>query len=65
MVRWIRDFLRSCGREQYAAGLSVLQGLAGEAGGAFDRLAERGVAFELHDDPLLYPAFTAGELTVH
>jgi D-amino-acid dehydrogenase len=62
MARWIRDFLRSCGREQYAAGLAVLQGLAGEAGGAFDRLAGRGVAFELHDDPLLYPAFTAGEL---
>ena len=29
---------------------------------AFDRLAERGVEFELHDEPLLYPAFDAAEL---
>jgi D-amino-acid dehydrogenase len=32
------------------------------AGPAFDRLAERGVEFEFHDQPLLYPAFEQSEL---
>jgi D-amino-acid dehydrogenase len=40
----------------------VLQALAAQAGPAFERLAGRQVAFELHRTPLLYPAFTDREL---
>jgi D-amino-acid dehydrogenase len=63
MVRWLAAFLRSCRRSDHARGLRALQLLAAEAGGAFDRLAERGARFERHDEPLLYPAFAPAELT--
>jgi D-amino-acid dehydrogenase len=62
MLRWVAAFVRSCGREPYRRGLAALQALAAEAGPAFERLAGRQVAFELHRTPLLYPAFTAREL---
>jgi D-amino-acid dehydrogenase len=62
MLDWIGRFVVSCARPVYRRSLSVLQRAAGRAGPAFDRLAERGVRFELHDDPLLYPAFEPGEL---
>jgi len=62
MIAWIARFLVSCSRPAYQRGLAALQRAAALAGPAFDRLAERGVEFELHDQPLLYPAFERTEL---
>ena len=62
MLAWIARFIVSCARPAYQRGLIALQGAAALAGPAFDRLAERGVEFELHDEPLLYPAFEQSEL---
>ena len=62
MVAWIGRFLVSCARPAYQRGLAALQQAAALAGPAFERLAERGVEFELHDEPLLYPAFEQSEL---
>ena len=62
LLAWVARFLLSCRRSPYTRGLQALQLLAGEAGGAFDRLGERGAQFERHDEPLLYPAFDAEEL---
>jgi D-amino-acid dehydrogenase len=61
MLEWIARFVRGCSRSAYQRGLVALQGAGGLAGPAFDRLAERGVEFELHDEPLLYPAFEQAE----
>ena len=55
-------FMASCSGPRYRHGLAALQALAPLAGPAFDRLAERGAEFEMHDDPLLYPAFDKAEL---
>ncbi|MGO9496933.1 MAG: NAD(P)/FAD-dependent oxidoreductase [Solirubrobacteraceae bacterium] len=62
MIEWIARFLVSCSRSAYRRGLAALQHAAALAGPSFDRLAERGVQFELHDQPLLYPAFEQAEL---
>jgi len=62
MIGWIARFLASCSRSAYQRGLAGLQRAATLAGPAFDRLADRGVEFELHDQPLLYPAFERSEL---
>jgi D-amino-acid dehydrogenase len=62
MLAWIAQFVASCARPAYKRGLTALQQAAAFAGPAFDRLAERGVAFEFHDEPLLYPAFERSEL---
>ena len=62
MLAWIARFVASCARPAYARGLTALQQAAAFAGPAFDRLAERGVEFEFHDEPLLYPAFERSEL---
>ena len=62
MLDWIARFIGSCSRSAYQAGLTVLQHAAARAGPAFDRLIARGIRFELHDDPLLYPAFSQVEL---
>ena len=61
MLGWIARFIRGCSRSAYRRGLVALQGAGTLAGPAFDRLAERGVEFELHDEPLLYPAFEQAE----
>jgi D-amino-acid dehydrogenase len=61
MLEWVARFVRGCSRSAYRRGLVALQGAGGLAGPAFDRLAERGVVFELHDEPLLYPAFGRAE----
>ncbi|MGZ4187870.1 MAG: NAD(P)/FAD-dependent oxidoreductase [Solirubrobacteraceae bacterium] len=61
MLEWIARFVRACSRSVYRRGLVALQGAGTLAGPAFDRLAERGVDFELHDQPLLYPAFEQAE----
>jgi D-amino-acid dehydrogenase len=62
LLHWIARFLLSCRRPVYWRGLRALQQAAALAGPAYDRLAERGVELELHDDPLLYPAFDGKEL---
>jgi D-amino-acid dehydrogenase len=62
MLAWLTRFVASCRRGAYRRGLSALQAAAALAGPAFDRLAERGVRFELHDQGLLYPAFDGDEL---
>jgi D-amino-acid dehydrogenase len=62
MLAWIARFLASCARPSYQRGLVALQRAGVCAGPAFDRLAERGVEFEFHDQPLLYPAFEQSEL---
>jgi D-amino-acid dehydrogenase len=62
MIAWVGRFLVSCSRPTYQRGLAALQRAAALAGPAFDRLAERGVEFELHDAPLVYPAFERSEL---
>src|SRR5579864_3362415 len=62
MVRFLVTFVASCRRQAYWRGLRGLQELASQAGGAFERMATRGVSFECHDEPLLYPAFERSEL---
>jgi D-amino-acid dehydrogenase len=62
MLRWIAQFIASCPHPVYTRGLRALQAAASLAGAAFDRLASRGVEFERHREPLLYPAFSRGEL---
>jgi D-amino-acid dehydrogenase len=62
MIAWIARFVVSCARPAYERGLTALQRAAALAGPAFERLAERGVEFELHDEPLVYPAFERSEL---
>jgi len=62
MLAWVARFVVSCRRSVYQQGLAALQQAAALAGPAFERLAERGVEFELHDAPLLYPAFDQAEL---
>jgi D-amino-acid dehydrogenase len=62
MLEWIARFVLCCAGRVYRRGLVALQAAAALAGPAFDRLAERGVEFELHNEPLLYPAFDQGEL---
>ncbi len=62
MLAWIARFVARCTRSTYRRGLAALQAAATPAGAAFDRLAERGVRFEMHTEPLLYPAFEQAEL---
>ena len=62
LLDWIARFTASCSRSAYTRGLATLQRAAAVAGPAFDRLADRGVEFEHHDQPLLYTAFERGEL---
>jgi D-amino-acid dehydrogenase len=62
MVEWMARFIVCCRRAPYQRGLVAMQGVAALAGAAFDGLAARGVEFEQHEDPLLYPCFDAAEL---
>lgn len=62
MLDWIARFVRGCSRAAYRRGLVALQRAGALAGPAFDRLAQRGVEFERHHEPLLYPAFEQAEL---
>ena len=62
MLSWIARFLVSCQAPTYRRGLVALQRAAALAVPAFDAMAARGVEFERHDDPLLFPAFERGEL---
>ena len=62
LVGWIARFVLSCRAPAYARGVAALQGAAARAPGAFDALTARGVEFEQHEDPLVFPAFGPGEL---
>jgi D-amino-acid dehydrogenase len=62
LLDWIARFVLNCRGPAYARGLAALQLAAARAGGAFDALVERGVEFERHDEPLLFPAFDQAEL---
>lgn len=62
LLGWIAQFMISCRRPVYRRGLVALQQAAAHAGSAFDALAARGVEFEHHEDPLLFPAFERSEL---
>jgi D-amino-acid dehydrogenase len=64
LLDWIARFMLSCRQPAYARGLDALQRAAMRAGPAFDALAERGVEFERHGEPLLFPAFDRAELDV-
>jgi len=62
LLRWIADFTLCCRRPVYQRGLLAMQQLVAGASAAFDALAARGVEFEEHVDPLLYPCFERSEL---
>jgi D-amino-acid dehydrogenase len=62
LLRWIAGFMLSCRRPVYERGLAAMQHLVARAADAFEVLAARGVEFEEHDDPLLYPCFEPAEL---
>jgi D-amino-acid dehydrogenase len=61
-LRWIAGFMLCCRRPVYRRGLVAMQRLTALAAGAYDTLAARGVEFEQHEDPLLYPCFERAEL---
>jgi len=62
LLGWIARFVASCRAPVHARGAAALQRAAALAPGAFDALAARGVEFEQHEDPLVFPAFAQGEL---
>jgi D-amino-acid dehydrogenase len=62
MFAWLARFIASCSRPAYLRHLASLQRAAALAGPSFERLVDRGLQFEMHDDPLLYPAFGDAEL---
>jgi D-amino-acid dehydrogenase len=62
LLGWIAQFMGNCRQPVYWRGLIALQRAAALAGPAFDALAARGVEFEQHDDPLVFPAFARPEL---
>ncbi len=62
ILGWIAGFLSSCRRTVYERGVVALQRAAAQAGPAFEALAARGVEFEQHDAPLVFPAFERAEL---
>ena len=62
LLAWIARFVASCRAPVYQQGLAALQRAAALAPVAFDALAARGVEFEQHEDPLVFPAFAQAEL---
>lgn len=62
LVGWIARFMAHCRRRDYQRGMVALQLAVAQAGPAFDAVAARGVEFERHADPLVFPAFDPGEL---
>ncbi len=62
LLDWIARFMINCRRPAYHRGLVALQRASAHALPAFDALAGRGVEFEQHEDPLLYPCLEAAEL---
>jgi D-amino-acid dehydrogenase len=64
LLDWIARFALHCRRSTYARGLAALQGAATRAGAAFDALGSRGVQFERHRAPLLFPVFDRAEFAL-
>lgn len=62
LLDWIARFVLNCRRPAYERGLAALQLAAARAMRSFDALADRGVEFERHHEPLLFPAFGQAEL---
>jgi D-amino-acid dehydrogenase len=62
LIGWIARFLAHCRGGAYRHGMIALQRAAARAGLAFDALSARGVEFEQHNDPLVFPAFDPAEL---
>jgi D-amino-acid dehydrogenase len=62
LVGWIARFVAHCRRRDYQRGMVALQRAVARAEPAFDALAARGVEFERHADPLVFPAFDPGEI---
>jgi D-amino-acid dehydrogenase len=62
ILGWIARFVGNCRQSVYDGGLIALQRAAARAGAAFDSLAARGVEFEQHEEPLVFPAFDPAEL---
>jgi D-amino-acid dehydrogenase len=62
LLAWVARFMAACSRPRYHRSLIALQRAAALAGPAFDALAQRGVEFEQHREPLLFPAFDRAEL---
>jgi D-amino-acid dehydrogenase len=61
-ARWIFAFWRRCNARAYHAGLEATAELARRAMTLFDQLRANGVAFELHQDGLLFAYLTPTEL---
>jgi D-amino-acid dehydrogenase len=64
LLDWIARFMLSCRPPAYTRALAALQQAAARAAPAFEALAGRGVEFERHHEPLLFPAFDQAELDV-
>lgn len=64
LLDWIARFMASCRPPAFARGMAALQSAAARAELAFEALTGRGVEFERHHDPLLFPAFDQAELDV-
>jgi len=64
LLDWLARFVLSCRRPAFARSMAALQRAAARAEPAFDALAERGVEFERHREPLLFPAFDQAEVDV-
>jgi D-amino-acid dehydrogenase len=62
LLEWIARFMVNCRRPAYHRGLVALQRVSALAAPAFDELAGRGVEFEQHEDPLVFPCFEPAEL---
>ena len=61
-MRWLYEFARSTSPSRYSAGMAALVGLGSRALGAFDRLRDAGVQFEMHSDGMLFVARDDKEL---
>jgi D-amino-acid dehydrogenase len=64
LLDWLARFMLSCRRPAFARGMAALQRAAARAEPAFEALAARGIEFERHHEPLLFPAFDQAELEV-
>jgi D-amino-acid dehydrogenase len=53
-LRWSVAFWRACGEDAHRAGTAATLALAHDAGERFAALRDEGVAFELHEDGLLF-----------
>lgn len=62
LLTWSVRFAIACRQPAYQRGLIALQRAAALAGPAFEALAARGIRFEQHAQPLLFPAFEHAEL---